>query len=50
LDALADEQLRLTDKFEGTAREQAELRSTVDALVEWQDDVSVAFTALQSSE
>lgn len=48
LDALADEQLRLAETVEQTEQERAELRSAVDALTEWQDDVSVAFRALQS--
>lgn len=50
LDTLADKQLLLADEIEETTREQAELRSIVDALTEWQDDVSSAFSALQVEE
>lgn len=50
LETLTDEQVMLADEVESVTRDQAEVQSVIDDLVQWQQEVSTAFSSLPERE
>lgn len=50
LETLTNEQVMLADEVESVTRDQADIRSVVDELVQWQQNVSTAFSTLPEEE